>query len=182
MKKIIFIILALVAVQAIAEELKIQVGEEEYTFHEELLGNYFGVYSSPLDLTFGSDLHLFPNGDFIITNWIDIGGREVVASGKYKVKGHRLKLKYDFRKKAEFPVGERDYSKVYLYSGSIEEGHVSMGHKIFLLNPEQLEEARRGENFLNYCYMKRAYLSWERILQNLKNEIIEQGDGSDVDR
>jgi hypothetical protein len=34
--------------------------------------HYFGEYAFPFELTGGTELHLFPNGQFVISKWTDI--------------------------------------------------------------------------------------------------------------
>jgi hypothetical protein len=50
----------------------------------------FGEYRSPMDVTGGHNLHLFPDGCFVIEETCDIGRPVTLASGRWKLDGDTL--------------------------------------------------------------------------------------------
>jgi hypothetical protein len=50
----------------------------------------FGKYRSPMDLTGGHNLHVFPDGCFVIEEFCDVGAPVTLASGRWKLDGNAL--------------------------------------------------------------------------------------------
>ena len=50
----------------------------------------FGEYRTPMDLTGGHNLHVFPDGCFVIEEFCDVGPSATVASGHWRLDGNTL--------------------------------------------------------------------------------------------
>jgi hypothetical protein len=50
----------------------------------------FGEYRNPMDITGGHNLHVFPDGCFVIEEFCDVGAPATIASGRWKLDGNTL--------------------------------------------------------------------------------------------
>lgn len=129
---------------------------------------YFGIYASPYDYTGGTRLSLFPNGEFVISAWADIGPHDfLIAYGTYTVRDASLVLK-----PTEIPDGRESsltaFSGLRLISGSVEKNHVVYDHSYFLLTQAEWKKLEQGKKDVNFMYVVEPYFDWENTLRRLK--------------
>ena len=158
-----------VAAPAADEKLRLPVGREVYTlkpFREVApRRHYFGVYAFPFDLTGGTRLHLFPNGRFIISTWLDIGPDELQAAGSYQVRDDRLTLRFS-RVSPGHEGLKKKFADLYLLWGWIEKKDYVTGFEVFVFPSEAWTTLKTNPAEVHYLRRQTEYNDWERILRD----------------
>lgn len=159
---------------AAEKKLRITVGSDIYTLYPyegAYLGrHYFGKYSFPYELTAGTLLHLFPNGRFVISDWIDIGGERTLATGSFEVRDTELILNFSKFRPGMESIASRFADLRVLWGWMEKPGYVT-GFEAFVFPKaewEKLTEAPRGARYMRRT---REYNDWERILSNYSDKI-----------
>ncbi len=161
---------------ALAAEAKrrINVGGEVYTlypYEQVYLGrHYFGQYAFAYEFTAGTLLHLFPNGRFVISDWIDVGGSRTLATGSFEVREPELILKFSKFRPGMESIASR-FSDLRIAWGSIENPEYVTGFEALVFSKTEWEKLAETPRDVRYMRRTREYNDWERILSNLTDKI-----------
>jgi len=170
MIRLLLLVCILAAIEAIAadERLRLPVGSKVFTLRTFGQVNpnwdYFGEYHFPLMYTGGTKLHLFPNGRFVISEWVDVGGDELLAAGSFKLHNDRLALEFS-RIAAEHEHLKQRFSDLHLLYGRIETETTVSGFEVFVFTGKGWETLRTDGAKPEYLSRHREYSDWESILR-----------------
>ena len=166
-------ILLSVVASAADKELRLTVGREVFTLNPfgEVAPrrHYFGEYVFPTQYTGGTKLHLFPNGHFVISEWLDIGLDELQAAGSYQVRDDRLTLQFS-RISPGHEGLKKKFADLHLFWGWIEKKDYVTGFEVFVFPPEDWETLKTKPEKVNYLQRRTEYNDWERILRDYETQ------------
>jgi hypothetical protein len=128
--------------------------------------HYFGVYLSPAALLGGTELHLFPNGRFVIAESSDIAADETQALGSYKVSHSRLELKFESIKPKREAL-KAEYSNLYIAWGHIHKGKYLTGFEVFVFSENEWHKMQRTSD-AEFLQRRKEYTDWQRKLRELE--------------
>jgi len=173
MKQTLLLLFTIVAASAFAEdkELRLTVGRETYTLSPfsqiSTRNHYFGEYRFPIEATAGTKLHLFPNGQFVISKWSDIGPDELCAAGTYRVEGDRLSLQFS-RVVSGYEDLKTKLSDLHLLWGWIEKKDYVTGCEVFVFPAEAWQDLKSTPDKANFQFLQRGaeYNDWQKILRD----------------
>ena len=167
------IALAFALLSATAEATKLHARGETYTIAPATSDDlnrqdYFGVYEFPFDLTGGTRLSLFPNHQFVISSWSDIGIHDFLdAYGTFSI--HDAHLKLDTSNVSD---ERRDSLKLFsglkLAYGYVQKGDITYDQRYFLVPDVEWKKLDHGQKMFNFLCLATPYYDWESILHELK--------------
>ena len=169
--KIFILLLCLVAnIAHAADKLEQKFFTRDGVYHlgafDQTAGddNYFGVYSSPFAHTGGTELHLFPNGRFVIVLFMDIAPEEVLARGSYKVVETSLLLDFSLSK----PISEKlrkKFTGLRIVHGYRDKAQYPADSAAFVFFSESWEKLSARDLDVQFMKRMQEYRDWERILR-----------------
>lgn len=154
-------------------DIRLPVGHEILTLNsfEKIYPrmHYFGEYVFPDEHTGGTKLHLFPNSDFVISEWLDIGPDQLQAAGTFAVRGDCLTLQFSKTRPGQESLKNR-FSDLHLQWGSIQkEGYVT-GFEVFVFFGQEWKKLKESSHEVRYMQRKIEYNDWEKILRDYSEQ------------
>ena len=173
MRTILLFVCAILAVKAFAADDKLQlpVGREVFTLNPfseiSTRRHYYGEYRFPTEATSGTKLHLFPNGQFVISEWSDIGPDELQAAGSFRVDADRLSLQF-----SRVLPGHEDlktkFHDLHLLWGWVEKKDYVTGFEVFVFPAEAWQALKAKPEQARLLSLQRGteYNDWQIILRD----------------
>jgi len=158
-------------VWADGDSLRLPVGAEIYTLHTfngaTQRNHYFGVYRFPIEDTGGTELHLFPNGRFVISEWSDIGLDRLQATGSFRINADRLTLHFS-RILPRHENLKTKFSNLHLLWGWIEKKDYMAGFEVFVLPADAWQMLKTKPEKARFLFLQRQveYNDWQAILRD----------------
>jgi len=153
---------------ASAENLKLEHYNDVYTLHLKHKtsdgADFFGAYIYYYALTGGTQIHLFPDKNFVITDYCDICPEVAVGSGTYTLKNSKIHFNYKVVPTDVIPT-------LNLRWGWIQKDGYVTGNLQVLLTDAQLKSLEKKLDISNYVYQLTHYPQWRRI----KDKFIKAG-------
>jgi len=122
----------------------------------------YGAYRHGLDVTAGTDLHLFPDGVFSWVKWSDIGGSRIVGGGTYQFLNGCVTLCYD--NISEQTADQTGRTNFYALGGRMNcVSNQVADYKFVLVDHEALKRIREEGGGFRCLFRYREYCDWKAI-------------------
>jgi hypothetical protein len=171
MKRLLALACIFLPIAAVAgdKELRLPFGREVFTLHPfsgtSPHNHYFGEYRFPIEYTGGTKLHLFPNGRFVISEWLDIGPDELQAAGTFRLDGDQLSLQFT-RVRPGHEELKTKFSDLHLLYGRIEKKDYVTGFEVFVFPADAWQALKANPGKADYLRRGTEYNDWQTILRD----------------
>lgn len=116
---------------------------------------FYGNYSEPMAFTGGTNIYLFPDGQFVISEECDICPPEAVGYGRYEFADSSLNLEYE-KRDGNLP------SRLYLRLGMNSAQNQFSGIKT-LFTEQQLAAIKKDPDTFDFYIQSNRDLDWKAI-------------------
>jgi hypothetical protein len=174
-----FLLVSAIAQGAQMERPTLEIGKRIYTLHPfagvGAEARYFGVYQSPQDLGGGAELHLFPNGRFVVAKTGHAGNDELLGAGTHRVDGDHLELRFERSAHPDIP---KRFADLHIQYGVIQGSSEATGSRAFVIGKDDWHAMLQGETRARYQERIREYRDPRQALEQLERfELLERRSG-----
>jgi hypothetical protein len=172
-----FLVASAVVLAADMERPTLEVGKHIYSLHPFTgpEARYSGVYKSPEDSAGGTELHLFPNGRFVVVKAVDAGRDTLLGAGTHRIDGDHLELRFE---RSAHPDIAKRFADLHIQRGLIQGAGEVKGSAAFVIGKDDWHALLQGQTRARYQLRIREYADSRQALEQLeKLELLERRTG-----